>query len=305
MKPPKQRLQKNAKTLKVFAYPNLLKRFKPVKNDKNFSLVDTIWHDLYHWLLSLSWPQFLLSITLVYLTINFLFALVYLTGGDGIANAHPGSLTDAFFFSIQTLSTVGYGSMYPQTLYTQILVTVEILFGLVLLAILTGLMFARFSKPTARVMFSKVAVICPYNGIDTFMFRVANQRDNQIIEAQVKVNFLANEVSHEGHQLRRFYDVNLIRSQTPVFGLSWLVMHPIDENSPFWGKDLEFLNNIEAEIWVSFTGIDDTFSQTVHARHSYAISDLVWNRRFVDIFARKPNGQRYIDLSRFHDVIPL
>ncbi len=185
--------------------------------------------DLYHWLLSLSWQKFLLLITVFYLVINLIFAVAYLTAGEGIANAKPGSFKDAFFFSIQTLSTVGYGSLYPETLYAQILVTIEVWIGLLLVAILTGLMFARFSRPTARVLFSKVAVICPFDGVPTLMFRAANRRQNQILEAQIQVSLVRNEISSEGHFMRRFYDLDLLRSQTPIFGLSWQVMHPIDE----------------------------------------------------------------------------
>ncbi len=261
--------------------------------------------DLYHWLLVISWSKFLLLISLFYLVVNLLFAFAYLTTGDGIANAESGSFSDPFFFSIQTLSTIGYGAMYPQTLYAQILVTVEVLIGLLLLAILTGLMFARFSRPTARVIFSRIAVICPYNGLPTLMFRTANQRENQILEAQVQVSLLRNEVSPEGHQLRRFYDLKLLRSQTPVFGLSWLVMHPIDKTSPLYGATVDSLSQLETEIWVTLTGLDETFSQTIHARHSYTVSEILWDARFVDIFSRTPDGQRYIDLSRFHDVTPL
>lgn len=305
MKLPKRRLPKLIKTPSHRSSSRLIKRFKQIKNQQTLDLLHPIWHDLYYWLLSLSWPQFLMVITFIYLNANFLFALIYLTGGDGIANARPGSLTDAFFFSIQTLSTVGYGSMHPQTLYTQILVTVEILVGLVLITILAGLMFARFSKPTARVLFSNVAVICLYNKIPTLMFRAANKRDSHILEAQVQVSFLRNEITHEGHQLRRFYDLQLTRSRTPVFSLSWLVMHPIDENSPLFGESLESLENTEGEIWVTLSGIDETFCQTVHTRHSYTISDIVWNMRFVDIFSRQDKGEVYIDLTRFHDVIPM
>lgn len=283
----------------------LIKTLKRPRNKTNIDLLHPIWNDLYHWLLSIPWLQFLLLITIIYIAVNFLFALAYLAGGEGIANARAGSLIDAFFFSIQTLSTVGYGSMYPATLYTQIVVTLEILVGLVLIAILTGLMFARFSRPTARVLFSDVAVICPYNGIKTLMFRTANRRDSHILEAQVQVSFLRNEVSIEGHQLRRFYNLNLVRSQTPVFGLSWLIMHPIDENSPLYQTTGGQLEDMDAEIWVTLTGIDETFAQTIHARHSYTVSELHWDVRFVDIFSTRANGERFIDLLRFHDITPL
>ena len=231
--------------------------------------------------------------------------MIYVITGTGIANAKPGSFIDAYFFSIQTLSTVGYGSMYPNTFISQSIVSVEIFIGLLCLAVLTGLMFARFSKPTARVLFSEVAVICPFDGIPTLMFRAANQRNNRILEAQVKVSLMRDEITKEGHQLRRFYDLPLMRSQTPVFGLSWLIMHPIDENSPFYQKTPEELKEKGIELWISLTGLDETFSQTIHTRYAYSIDHILWNQRFVDIFSQDEQGQWFIDLSKMHETQPL
>jgi inward rectifier potassium channel len=277
---------------------------KKRKKKSNYSkLLNPFKHDLYHWLLVIPWFQFLCLVTLIYLSVNILFALGY-ASINGIANAEEGSLQDAFFFSIQTLSTVGYGSMYPVTLIAQILVTIEILVGLVLIAILTGLMFARFSRPTAKVIFSKVAVISKYHGIPTLMFRTANQRENRILEAQVQLTLVRNEVSPEGHHLRRFYDLNLMRSQTPIFALSWLVMHPITPDSPLDHANEHSLSHLDAEIWVTLTGLDETFSQTIHARYIYYVNDLLWNMRFLDIFERNDQGEMTIDLTRFHDVVP-
>ncbi|ACB51887.1 K+ channel protein [Crocosphaera subtropica ATCC 51142] len=280
--------------------------FKIARRRKPLQQVDLLHSarsDLYHWLLALSWQKFLLLTTIFYLVTNIIFATAYLTAGDGIANAKPGSFKDAFFFSIQTLSTVGYGSMYPETIYAQILVTIEVWTGLLLLAILTGLMFARFSRPTARVLFSKVAVICPFNGVPTLMFRTANQRENQILEAQIQVSLVRNEISSEGHFMRRFYDLNLLRSQTPIFGLSWQVMHPIDKNSPLFGTSADILAQENAELWVTLTGLDETFSQTIHARYLYSYQDILWDMKLVDIFLQASDGKYYIDINRFHDVI--
>jgi inward rectifier potassium channel len=260
--------------------------------------------DFYHWLLALRWRVFLLVISLFYFVLNLGFALLYLWTG-GIANAKPGSFKDAFFFSIQTLSTVGYGSMYPQSLSAQILMAFEVWIGLLSIAILTGLMFARFSRPTARVLFSRVAVVCPLEGVPTLMFRAANRRDNRILEAQVQVNLLRNEVTAEGHQLRRFYDLNLLRSRTPIFGLSWLIMHPMDGDSPLCKVSWEELRSQEAELWITLTGLDETFSQTIHSRYAYTMADILWGRRFVDIFSRSPEGLTYIDLTYFHEVEPI
>ncbi|ACK66909.1 K channel inward rectifier conserved region 2 domain protein [Rippkaea orientalis PCC 8801] len=278
---------------------------RPLQNSQKIDLFHPARSDLYHWLLSLSWRKFLLLVTLFYFTLNIFFAFAYLSIGDGIANAEPGSFKDAFFFSIQTLSTVGYGSMYPQTFYAQLLMTIEVWMGLLLIAILTGLMFARFSRPTARVHFSQVAVVCSFDGIPTLMFRAANRRTNRILEAQIQVSLVRNEVTQEGHQLRRFYDLKLLRSRSPIFGLSWQVMHPIDQTSPLYGNCAEYLEQVEGEIWVTLTGLDETFSQTIHARHSYSSDEILWNMRFVDIFSRTSDGRYQIDLSRFSDVIPL
>jgi inward rectifier potassium channel len=288
--------------------PQQVKFWQPIRQSRPQQRLNShhpIRHDLYHWLLIISWPQFLGSVSLFYLTVNALFAFAYLLPGNQIINARPGSFSDAFFFSIQTLSTVGYGSLSPQGLFSQFLMTAEILVGFLLMAILTGLMFARFSRPTARIIFSQVAVVCPFQGIPTLMFRTANRRDNRILEAQIQVSLVRNESSQEGHQLRRFYDLKLLRSRTPIFALSWLVMHPIDAASPLSGETGESLAEIEAEIWVGLTGLDETFSQTIHARHSYNTDEILWDRRFVDIFSQTPDGRRYIDLERFHDVLPL
>jgi len=260
--------------------------------------------DLYHWLLVITWWQFLGLLSLIYFGVNVLFAIAYLSAHQGIANAREGSFIDAFFFSVQSLSTIGYGAMYPQTLYAQILVTFEVLVGILLVAMATGLMYARFSQPRARVLFSQVAVICPFNGMDTLMFRVANQRNNRIIEARIQVSFLGNETSLEGMELRRLYDLPLLRSESPSFALSWLVMHQIDHNSPLWQETKKSLVKSDAEILVILTGLDETFSSTIHSRYSYKLKDILWSMRFVDILHKTDQNNYYLDYENFHSVIP-
>lgn len=260
--------------------------------------------DLYHQLLVINWWQFLGLWSIFYLTINVIFALAYLTTKGGIAKAKPDSFADAFFFSVQSLSTIGYGAMYPKTLYAQILVTIEVLIGIILVAMATGLMFARFAQPRARVLFSEVAIISPFNQVPTLMFRVANQRNNRIIEARIQVSLLINEVSSEGIELRRLYDLPLLRSESPSFALSWLVMHPIDRSSPLWGETPESLNRSDAVILIILTGLDETFSATIHARYTYKVSDFLWSVRFTDILYKGDDGNYYIDYQHFHDVIP-
>lgn len=268
-------------------------------------LIHSQWTDLYHWIINLSWFSFFGLIVLVYLLSNALFAVAYLAEPNAIANAQPNSFRDAFFFSIQTLATIGYGAMYPQTPYANIIVAIEALVGLLGVAIVTGLAFARFSIPTAKIIFSQVAIIAPYNGVSTLMFRTANQRSNQILEAQVSLNLLRNETTVEGEFMRRFYELPLVRSRTPVFALTWTVMHPINEQSPLWGMTPEKLLEDAAELVVTMTGLDETVAQTIHARHSYLTHEIYWNMRFVDILHRLPDGRRYVDYSYFHEVEPM
>jgi inward rectifier potassium channel len=263
------------------------------------------WRDPYHLMLTVPWPGFLFLIALAYAGINALFALAYLIGGDNIANARPGSFIDSFFFSVQTFASIGYGVMTPKTFYANILVTFEAWVELLGLAVITGLAFARFSKPTARVLFSKVAVITPYQGVPTFMFRAANQRRNQVLEAQMLVYLMIDEISLEGTRMRRFYDLNLTRSRTPSFVLTWTAMHTIDEQSPLYGISQESLRKGQATFIVSLSGIDETVNQTIYARHIYAAQDIRENYRLVDIFHETPEGHREIDYSKFHDIVPV
>lgn len=263
------------------------------------------WRDPYHLLLTIPWTGFVLLICIFYVAINALFALAYLLGGDCIANARPGSFVDVFFFSVQTLASIGYGAMYPKTSYANFIVTIEAIIGVMGIAVMTGLAFARFSRPTARVMFSRVAVILPNEGVPTLMFRTANQRRNLILEAQMRVYLMRDEITAEGEFMRRIFDLKLLRQQTPGFALSWSVMHVIDESSPLYGMTPESLIQTNSLLMISLTGIDETVAQVVHARHSYSANEILWNSRFVDILHHAPDGHRYIDYNHFHDVVPL
>ncbi|MDT9339066.1 ion channel [Trichodesmium erythraeum 21-75] len=267
------------------------------------------WSDFYHWLMTISWRQLWVIIISFYFLINTIFALLYLGSGDGVHNAKPGSFIDAFSFSIQTIATIGYGAMYPTNIYTHILVAIEVFIGLIGIAMITGLMFARFSLPTARVLFSRIAVISPYDGVPTLMFRIANQRQNWIVEAEVKATVLLNkEVSIEGHSLRKFGDLKLVRSETPMLSLTWLVMHQIDKDSPLYGwseDDFKNINNQSIQLFITLTGLDETVSQTIHARHVYRLDQILWHQRFVDLISTGIDGRFYLDYSLFHDVVPL
>ncbi|NJK41015.1 MAG: ATP-sensitive inward rectifier potassium channel 10 [Acaryochloridaceae cyanobacterium SU_2_1] len=262
------------------------------------------WRDPYHLLLTIPWIGFLLVLAAGYIAINLLFALAYWLGGNGIANATPGNFIDAFFFSVQTFGSIGYGTMHPITIYTNLVVTLEAFTSILSMALITGLAFARFSRPAARVLFSRVAVITPYNGVPTLMFRTANQRQNQILEATLNLYFLQDEVSSEGDFMRHLYHLKLLRHRTPTFSLTLTVMHPIDQDSPLYGATLDSLEQTKANLIVSLTGIDDTVAQALHARYTYGPRDILWNHKFIDVFHRTPDGHRYIDYTHFHDVTP-
>ncbi|HXP31736.1 MAG TPA: ion channel [Stellaceae bacterium] len=256
--------------------------------------------DFYHRLLTISWPGFFLLIGAGYVVFNLVFALLYWLQDASIANAR--GVADAFFFSVQTMATIGYGEMHPATLYANVLVTIEVLLGLLGFALGTGVIFARISRPTARVMFSRAAVITDFDGVPTLMFRVANQRLNRILEAHVTVSLVRNELAAEGVAMRRFYELPVARERSPLFVLTWTVMHAIDKTSPLHGATQETLKAQGAELIVTLRGLDETFAQTIHARHNYLAEEILWQRRLVDIIGTTPDGRLSVDYSRFHDT---
>jgi len=258
--------------------------------------------DIYHSLLTVSWSGFFGLLTAAYALFNVVFALLYLVQGGAIANAKPGSFADAFFFSVQTMATIGYGDMHPATFYANAVVTVEVLLGMTGFALATGLIFARFSRPTARVMFSDVAVVSRYDGVPTLMFRAANQRRNRILEASVNVMLVRNELTAEGQVMRRFYDLKVARRHNPTFVLTWTVMHPIDETSPLHDVGATTLREQEVEIVASISGLDESFAQTIYARKSYQPGDIRWGWRLTDIIGRTSDGRLTVDYDRFHDA---
>src|SRR5579872_2426923 len=286
-------------------FPASPKNFKARPEVRRIGYREVARRDLYHSLLIIPWPGFFGLMALAYVTFNLTFAALYFAQAGAIANARPGAFADAFFFSVLTMSTIGYGDMHPITFYANLVVTVEVLMGLAGLALATGLIFARFSRPTARVMFSRVAVVSAYNGVPHLMFRAANQRRNQILEAQVSLALLRDERSAEGIVMRRFHDLAVARGRTPMFALTWTVMHAIDAASPLHGASPESLAAQNAEIIITLIGIDETYAQTIYARHSYAAQDLLWGRRFADILQVMEDGTRAIDYRRFHDVVEI
>ncbi len=263
------------------------------------------WRDPYHLLLTIPWIGFTALVSWAYIFINVIFACLFLAGGNCIVGARPGNFWDAFFFSVQTLGSIGYGVMSPGTPYANVVVTAEAIASLLAIAVVTGLAFARFSKPTARIMFSKVAVVERYNGAPTLTFRAANQRHNQIVEAQTRVYLMKDEKTQEGNFLRRFHELKVLRNRTPSFTLSWNIMHTIDEDSPMYGQTLDSLEKSRAQITVSISGIDETVAYTIHARHMFSPNEILWDHQFVDMFYKFPNGDRYLDYTYFHEAVPL
>jgi len=261
--------------------------------------------DLYHQVLNRSWGQLFLLITVGFLAANAFFAVFYWVAPGSVANARPGSFEDAFFFSVQTMATIGYGGMAPATRFGHIVVTVEALTGVLSIALVTGITFSKFARPTARVLFCEKVVLAPRDGVPHLMFRMANWRHNQVVEAQLSVVLLVTERTREGEVLRRQIDLPLVRDRTPLFALSWTAMHRVDEQSPFHGPDaLARLRALDAEIFLSLTGLDEVMGQ-IQARCGYKLDDVVPNARFADVISILPDGTRRIDYRRFHDVVPI
>jgi inward rectifier potassium channel len=269
--------------------------------------VERAWHkDLYHFILGRTWPQFFLLVALVFVVTNMLFAWLFLAEPGAVANVRPGSFEDAFYFSVQTLATIGYGGMYPASRYGHAIVAVEAIVGILMVALITGITFTRFARPTARVLFSDKVVISPRDGVPHVMFRMANWRRNRIVEARLGVTLLVTEKTREGDVMRRQVDLPLLRDKTNVFFLTWSAMHVVDERSPFFGPDaLDRLRAQQAEIYLALTGLDETIGQTIHVRKQYVLDDIVPNARFADVLSTHPDGRRIIDYRKFHDVVAL
>jgi inward rectifier potassium channel len=262
--------------------------------------------DLYHFVLAQSWPRFFLLTALTFVVTNLLFAAFYWASPGSVANARPGSFEDAFYFSVQTLATIGYGGMTPVTRYAHIVVTCEAFVGVLAVALITGITFTRFARPSPRVLFSNRAVLALRDGVPHLMIRMANWRRNRVVEARLSVVLLVTERTREGEMMRRQIDVPLVRDRTGVFFLTWTAMHRIDASSPFYGPDaMARLRAQQAELFVALTGLDETIGQTIHARWQYRLEDIVPNARFADVLSNGPDGSRIIDFRRFHDVVPI
>jgi inward rectifier potassium channel len=259
-------------------------------------------NDAYAFLLRSKWRRLIAFCGLLYLAVNALFASLYVGLGQCIDGARPDSFFDAFFFSIQTLATIGYGVMHPHGVCGHTLVGIEALVGLLGFALVTGIVFSKFARPSAGVIFSHVAVISPHDGVPCLLFRVANERGSDIVESSMRLHALMDTTTSEGKHLRRFHDLKLDRNSIPVLLMSWLVIHCIDEHSPLYGKSAEDLKLGDIRILASMTGMDGTFMQTVYAYHQYAPDSIRYGAEFEDIIRRLPDGRSELDLTKFHSL---
>jgi inward rectifier potassium channel len=260
------------------------------------------WRDAYHAMLTMPTSGLIAVLALAYLIINALFAWLYTLDLQGVSHVGRGGFWDDFFFSVQILGSLGYGVMAPRSLYASIVVSIEVFVALLNLGVATGLVFARVSRPTARIMFSNVAVVTPLNGVPTLMLRAANRRRNLVLEADVSLTLVYDVVSQEGDVLRRFDPLTPVRPRTPLFFLTWQIMHRIEPESPLFGQTAESLAKRKAEILVIIRGLDETFVTDIHARASYLPHEIFWGRRFADVLTTHPDGRRTVDLAKFHDL---
>ena len=264
-----------------------------------------VWSDLYFNAMTMSWPRFVATLAAAFVALNFVFAVIYDLGDAPIANAREGSLADLFFFSVETTSTVGYGDMHPQTIFGHIVATAENFTGLLLLAVMTGLVFARFSRPRARIIFAKYPVVTRHNGVTTLVFRMANARSNFITEATAKLWVLRPTVTDEGKRLIGFEQMRLLRSENPTFALSWTLFHPIDEQSPLFGQDEDTMAGSQMNFVVSIVGFDEASGQIVRARDVFAAQDVRFRREYVDFVWIDDQGLRHIDYAKIDATAPV
>jgi len=268
-------------------------------------LADGFWTDLYHRSMTIYWPVFFGTAALIFVLLNAIFAFIFYLGNQPIANV-AGDLPlplSLFYFSIETLATVGYGDMHPQSNYGHVVATVEIFTGMCFLAVMTGLIFARFSRPRARFIFAQHPVVTIHQGQPTLMIRVANARNNTISQATARLWLFRLEYTAEGHQYRRYHELLLDRREHPMFTLSWTIFHTIDERSALYGMTAHDLVATDAALALNVGGVDDSSAQQLNARRLYAHQDMRWKHRYRDITSISPTGRLLIDYSLFHDVI--
>jgi inward rectifier potassium channel len=261
----------------------------------------------YHWLLTMSWTRFFALLTALYLVANAVFAVGYILCGAGALASPPtgmpeGRFLQAFFFSVETFATIGYGNIYPVGTIPNMLMTVESIAGLMAVALATGIVFARFSRPIVRIRFSKKAIIAPYRGITAFEFRIANERNTQMVQLEAKV-LLSRFEMRDGHTKREFVELALERRQVVFFPLTWTIVHPIDETSPLYGRTPEDLVRSAAEFLVLLSGYDETFATTLLTRTSYRADEVEWDARFKSPYTSPGDGGVIrIDIGKLDDI---
>jgi len=265
---------------------------------------------LYRWLLTISWPCFLAFISGFYVAINVLFAVAFLLCGPDALQSPTGTFAGkpfyrAFFFSVDTFATIGYGNIIPVGVAANTLVTIEALVNIIGVALATGVMFARFSRPSARIIYSRNAIVAPYRDKTALEFRIANARSSQLIDVQVQA--ILTKIEHVGPStVRKFYELDLERNRVVFFPLSWTVVHPIAPGSPMWGLTHADLIAADAELLVLLTATDETVSEGVHSRSSYQADEIVWGAKFVNMFKRSEvEGIVGMNLNRIHDIEPV
>jgi inward rectifier potassium channel len=262
----------------------------------------SFWADISHRCMTASWPAFIGGAALVFIGFNAVFAVFYWIGNQPISNVQ-GAYIDYLYFSIETLSTAGYGDMHPQTHYGHFVAAVELFTGIFSMSLMTGLIFARFARPNARLLFADHPVISSHDGKPTLMIRFANERHNIIGNASARLWLLRNEMSLEGQSFRRFYELQLVRNEHPALALSWTLYHVIDQASPLYGLDPEALAAAAVSLVVVVSGYDVVAAQTVHARRSYDHSDLRFGQRYADILDTSEEGRLRIDYGKFHETL--
>jgi inward rectifier potassium channel len=279
-----------------------------VKNSRSFNvhtkgLHSSLISDFYYRVMLATWPQFFIGAILVYLCINAGFALIYFLGGDMILNARPNSFIDAYIFSFQTSTTIGYGYLLPKNGVTHAIVMVDVFSGLLFVAVLTGLVFARFAKPRASVLFSQQVLMTQHCGKPTLLVRLANGRKRStIVNCRVSAVLMMEDRDPESIFERRFVDLKLERDNIPIFALTWTLVHTIDEQSPLYGLDKAAIESYGTILIITLDGIEDIFAQTVHTNHIYEAKHFLFNKRFASILSQHKDGSRMIDYTRFHDV---
>ncbi len=261
-------------------------------------------HDPYHLAVRITWLQFVLLFVAVNLLMNLIFAGLYMAVPGSIANAQPGSFADAFFFSFETLATVGYGAMSPATLYAHIVATVEIMCGMGFTAIMTGITFVRFARPKAKVAYAEKAIVTLHEGKPTMMIRIGNDRVGLISDASARLSVLLLRRSAEGQSFRMTHVLTLRSDRLPVFALTWTIMHIIDETSPLHGISPDWLTAHNPVFFLTFEGRDPALAAQVHDVHQYGAADIAFSHRYVDVVATDAQGRILADLTRISHIEP-